>query len=217
MDLVLASMNPSKIRELRVILEELLPTVSIRSLVDFPAFHFEVQLEESFEKNAIQKAVYASKALGLPCIADESGLVVPFLGDCKESFRRKGLQDPSKLLPDTKQLLADLQTVEEVDRSAFLECALAFASPAGLVKAALARMEGTIAIKEQGPASFDFASVFIKYDYRKTLAQLTESTYLRISHRRKACEKLLLPLREWFLPKSSLRNRSLSSVSGKRS
>ena len=198
MDLVIASTNPSKVRELRHVVEELLPTVSVRSLVDFPNFHFQLAPCETFEENAIQKAVYAAQTLKTPCLADESGLVVPLLGDCKESFRRKRLQDQTKRLPDTKRLLADLQNVDEADRMAFLECVLALATPDGVVKTASARMEGMIALKEQGPSSFDFASVFIKYDYRHTLGQLTESTYMRISHRRKACEKLLRHLRECF-------------------
>ena len=201
MDLIIASTNPSKIRELRTALEELLPTVSIRSLIDFPEFHFELQSKDAFEENAIQKALFAANHLHAPCIADDSGLVIPFLGDITESFRRKRLQAPDKRLPNTKQLLADLASVEEADRTAFLECALAFATPEGDVKTASARMEGMIATNEQGPSSFDFASVFIKHEYRKTLAQLPESAYIRISHRRKACEKLLRVLREYFAKK----------------
>ena len=201
MDLIIASMNSSKVRELRPVLEELLPNVSIRSLVDFPDFHFEVGNTNSFEENAAQKAIFAAQQLRLPCIADESGLVIPFLGDCKESFRRKQLQLPGKKLPDTKQILSDLLNVEEVNRTAFLECVLAFATPDGLVKTVSARMEGMITPKEQGPASFDFASIFLKHEYRQTLAQLPQSAYARISHRRKACEKLLLVLREHFSKK----------------
>lgn len=201
MDLIIATTNPSKVRELRLILEELLPDTLIRSLIDFPSFQPEPSENKSFEQNAIDKAVFAAKTLLVPCIADESGLVVPFLGDYQESLRRKQQQPVGKKLPNTKQILADLKNAEEVDRTAFLECVIVFATPDGFVKSASARMEGTIAFQEHGPATFDFSSIFMKHEYSKTLAELPESAYVRISHRRKACEKLWPTLREYCLKK----------------
>jgi XTP/dITP diphosphohydrolase len=199
MDLVIATTNSSKIRELRSVLEDLLPEISIRSLIDFPGFHAdEVGGDISFEENAAAKAFFAAKALNTPCIADESGLVIPFLGDCQESFRRKRLQPVGKKLPNTQQILSDLKDAEEVNRTAFLECVIAFATPEALIKTTSARVEGMIATSEHGPASFDFSSIFIKHEYGKTLAELPESAYERISHRKKACEKLWPFLREYF-------------------
>ena len=198
MDLVIATTNPSKIRELRLVLEELLPKVIIRSLVDFPNFQFEVSTGQSFEENALHKAVCAAQTLHVPCISDESGLVIPFLGDYKESLRRKQQQPVGKRLPNTKQILEDLKNVDDANRTAFLECVVAFATPDGVTKTAAARMEGMIATSEHGPASFDFSSIFIKHEYSKCLAELPESAYIRISHRRKACEKLWPTLREYF-------------------
>ena len=196
--LVLATTNSFKVRELRTVLAELLPTLTVRSLLDFPHFHPEEVFGHSFEENAVAKSLSAAKILQLPCLSDESGLVIPFLGDYSDSLRRKKLQVPGKKLPDTKQLLIDLQQVDDLNRAAFLECTIAFAIPDGTAKTASARMEGTIAHKEQGPSSFDFASVFVKFEYSKTLAELPESVCDRISHRRKACEKLWPVLREYF-------------------
>ena len=202
MTLILATTNSFKIRELRTVLQELLPALTVRSLVDFPQFRPEEFFESSFEENAIAKALASAKTLQQPCLADESGLVIPYLGDYSESLRRKKLQPQGKKLPNTKQLLTDLQNVEDINRTAFLECVVAFATPDGEVKTASARMEGMIAHKEQGPSSFDFTSIFIKYEYSKTLAELPESVCSRISHRRKACEKLWPSLREYFATKA---------------
>jgi XTP/dITP diphosphohydrolase len=198
MSLILATANSFKVLELRTVLEELLPTLTVRSLLDFPHFHPEEIFEHSFEENAIAKALAAAKVLQQPCLADDSGLVIPYLGDYSESFRRKKLHAPGKKLPDTKQLLADLHNVDDLNRTAFLECVIAFATPDGTVKTASARMEGMISQKEQGPSSFDFTSIFIKHEYSKTLAELPESVCARISHRRKACEKLWPTLRDYF-------------------
>ena len=202
MDLIIASTNPSKVRELRPILEELLPEITIRSLVDFPSFQAGPTENRSFEENAKEKALFAAKTLHCPCIADESGLVIPYLGDYQESLRRKQLQPAGKRLPNTKQILTELKNVDDVNRTAFLECVIAFATPEEVLKTASARMEGMIASCEHGPASFDFSSIFIKHEYSKTLAELTESAIARISHRRKACEKLWSFLRDYFSKKT---------------
>ena len=194
--LILATTNSFKIRELRIVLQDLFPTLAIRSLLDFPQFHPEEVSGQTFEENAIAKALAAAEVLQQPCLADESGLVVPYFGDYVDSLRRKKLQPSGKKLPDTKQLLTDLRGIE--DRTAFLECAVAFAVPDGTVKSASARMEGTISSKERGPSSFDFTSIFVKFEYSKTLAELPDSVCSRISHRRKACEKLWPAMREFF-------------------
>jgi XTP/dITP diphosphohydrolase len=199
MELVIASKNTEKVRELRSLLKELMPELTVRSLIEFPDFKEGKKRSKTFEENSLEKAVYAAKELQRPCIADDSGLVIPSFGDSKESMKRKEKQPKGTRLPDTKKLLGDLGPEEEKDRSAFLECALSFATPdKGHIKTVSARMEGTIATREKGPASFDFTSLFMKNDYSKTLAELPPSVLSRISHRRKALEKLFPFLRSYF-------------------
>ncbi len=201
MELIIASSNPFKIRELRTVAQELLPSLTIRSLIDFPNFEPLNPEGESFEQNASQKAVHAARLLQKPCVADDSGLVVLALGGCAESLRRKKQQPAGKMLPDTKRLLNDMSAFDEAGREAFLECAIAFATPeSGLIKTVSARMEGVIAPAERGPATFDFASIFIKHEYGKTMAQLSPDVQKRISHRRKAFEKLVASLRQLVYP-----------------
>jgi len=196
-ELVIASTNLVKVRELRLILHELLPEITVYSLKDFPLFVPQDCYFSTFEKNAAHKAVWAAKQLGKSVLSDESGMVVPYLGDERFSLEQKGLNSPEKKLPDVQKLLNGLKGVEGSERTAFLESVLAFAVPEqGLVKIVSGRIEGFIAHKEQGPASFDFASIFVKYEYSKTLAQLSEPVLVRISHRRKACERLVPTLRK---------------------
>ena len=199
MELIIASSNPFKVRELRTVLQEFLPTLTIRSLIDFPNFEPLKAEDESFEHNAAQKAVHAATLLQKPCVADDSGLVVLGFGGYAENLQRKKQQPAGKMLPDTKRLLSDLSHIDEAGRAAFLECAIAFAAPeAGLIKTASARMEGMIAPTEQGPATFDFSSIFIKHEYSKTIAKLPGAVQMRISYRRKAFEKLLSAIRSYF-------------------
>ena len=191
MELLIASRNTFKIGELRRILEEMLPNVRIRSLLEFPNVFPPTFEHQSFEQNAADKAIFSAQMTNIPCIGDESGLIVPYLGGYPASMKAKVFQTPGLKLPNSKKILEDLQGVEEMNRSAFLECAIAFACPEkGAIKITSSRLEGYIATSESGPASFEFASIFIKNEYSKTLASLPYSVVDRISHRRKACEKL---------------------------
>jgi XTP/dITP diphosphohydrolase len=200
MELLIASRNTFKIGELRRILEEMLPSVRIRSLLEFPDVFPPTFEHQSFEQNAVDKALFAAQMTKLPCVGDESGLIVPYFGGYLASMKAKTLQTPGKRLPNSKKILSDLQGVDDVHRSAFLECAIAFACPEkGMIKVTSSRLEGYIAASESGPASFDFASIFVKNEYSKTLASLPQSVFERISHRRKACEKLRPAFRSYFV------------------
>lgn len=199
MELIIASRNSFKIRELRTILEEFLPHVVIRSLLEIPDIFPPTFEHQDFEHNAIDKAVYTAQILQKPAISDESGLIVPYLGGYEASMKAKALQTPGTKLPNTKKILQELQNAQEHERFAFLESAIAFACPTtGLIKSTSSRLEGKIAFEESGPSSFDFASIFIKHEYSKTVACLSASVLERISHRRKSCEKIQTHLVKYF-------------------
>ena len=200
MELLIASRNTFKIGELRKVLEEMLPHVRIRSLLEYPDLFPPTFEHQSFEQNAIDKATFVARMTNLPSLSDESGLIVPYLGGYAASMQAKGLQPSGIKLPDFKKILTGLQGVEETQRAAFLECAIAFSCPEkGLIKSTTSRLEGYIATGEFGPASFDFASIFVKNEYSKTLAAMPQSVLERISHRRKACEKLRAVLCSYFV------------------
>ncbi|HLB52283.1 MAG TPA: non-canonical purine NTP pyrophosphatase, partial [Chlamydiales bacterium] len=78
--------------------------------------------------------------------------------------------------------------------NAYFECAIALASPQGLQKVTSGTCEGTLQIKERGGGGFGYDPLFIKHGYSKTFAELDEATKNRISHRRKALDKMLLQL-----------------------
>ena len=197
MELVLVSYHPEKLREIKRILQETLPDVHIVAAVELPPHILDSSIEDPLEKSSIHRAVAAADLLSKPCLADDSGLIIPSLG--KERVWREERNHSGLFLPDTKKILKDLAMAGEMEREAFLECSLSFASPEnGLVKSVTCRMEGFISPKEKGTSPFDFSSIFIKYEYGKTLAELSSSVQSRISHRRKACEKLLPFLRSYY-------------------
>lgn len=188
--LIVASTNIHKVRELRNMLKPL-GKFDLLSLADFPDYTPPKETGKTFEENAILKAEHAAKVLHAWVIADDSGLVVPALdgepGILSARYAGKDATD----LENRKKLLEKIQHLMEEDRQAFFECAIALASPTGLKKCVKGICEGILVNKDRGGGGFGYDPLFIKHGYNKTFAELDESVKNRISHRRKALDKIL--------------------------
>lgn len=193
MKLVIASQNMHKIREFRSMLRGN-PKLDLFSLIDFPDYTPPPETGTTFEENAILKAIDAAKALDEWVIADDSGLVIPALGGAPGVFTARYAGENATDKDNRKKLLEEMRNLSEEERDGYYECCLALASPEGLVKSASARCEGTIVEKERGGQGFGYDPLFKKHDYNKTFAELEEEVKNRISHRRKALDKILLHL-----------------------
>jgi XTP/dITP diphosphohydrolase len=189
-ELVIASKNVHKIREFKEILNTL-SGFDIRSLLDFPEYKPPDENGKSFEENAIQKALHAAKSLNKLVLADDSGLVVPALHGEPGVYSARYAGNNATDADNRKKLLSNMENLEERDRGAYFECCLALASPRGLEKSVCAICEGKIIKKERGGAGFGYDPIFIKNDYNKTFAELESSVKNKISHRRKALDKIL--------------------------
>ena len=75
--LVVATRNPGKTAEIRDLLKNF--PVEIKNLDDFGPIPEIEEDGDTFDENAYKKASFASRVLGLPALADDSGLVVEFL------------------------------------------------------------------------------------------------------------------------------------------
>jgi len=184
-----------KIRHLKECIKNISPTVSVRSFLEFSELTLLQDNEfHDLTEYAMQKVLYGVQKTGLPCLSDETLLVIPSLDTQKTAFSKKRQWTLSEqLLPDTQTLLKTLQGKEGLERSCYLETALALALPGNppVMYHALVRQEGSLAEQERGAGNFDFDSIFLKHDYNKTFSELPEATRIRISHRRKGLEKLL--------------------------
>lgn len=196
MELVIASCNSQKVLELRTILKELVPELQVLSLFDFPAYKQIDAKTSSFEENAKEKALHAAKALQKVCLSDDSGIVVPSLGKIGSTLQRRYQSEKNSAVIETKKLLHDMQSLKDVERHAYLECAIAVASPDEIKKVVSARSEGVVAEQERGKLAFEFDTIFIKCDYGKTIGELPRGVRERISHRRKAIQQLLPTLEQ---------------------
>ncbi len=193
MQLVIASSNVHKIRECRAILRQL-PSLDILSLLDFPSYQPPAETGKTFEENARLKAIHASQTLGEWVIADDSGLVVPALQGRPGVYSARYAGENATDKDNRRKLLEEMKHLMDSDRVAFFECCIVLASPQTVVKTATGQCEGTITTEERGNRGFGYDPLFLKYEYSKTFAEIDEETKNRISHRRKALDKILLAL-----------------------
>jgi XTP/dITP diphosphohydrolase len=191
--LVIASTNIHKIRELRSILKPL-QRIDLLSLCDFPNYIPPEETGKTFEENAILKAVHAAKTLNRWAIADDSGLVVSALNGAPGVYSARYAGNDATDFDNRKKLLEEMRHHLEEDRNAFFECCIALASPSGLKRHTKGICEGVLLLQERGGGGFGYDSLFVKHGYNKSFAELEEATKNRISHRRKAIDKILLSL-----------------------
>jgi len=189
MELIIASHNLHKIRELREMLKGI-KSLDVLTLIDFPDYKLPEETGTTFKENAVLKAEHAAAKLGKWVLADDSGLVVPALGGKPGVFSKRFSGDDVTDAENRLKLLKEMKNLDDLDRSAYFECSLALAGPKGLNKEATGTVEGMIATNEKGRHGFGYDTLFIKNDYDKTFAEIEEATKNKISHRRKAFEKL---------------------------
>jgi XTP/dITP diphosphohydrolase len=193
MDIVIASTNVHEIRELRAMLKKM-GVFDVYSLHDFPNYHPIGNSGPTFEAISSEKAIHAAEMLGMVSIASYSGLIVPSLAGLP------GILSPVYAGPNAtdkenrNKLLSDMKHLEEADRYAYLECYLTLATPDGVTKSTQGVSEGMIVKQERGSCGYGYDTLFLKHDYSKTLGELEEDTKNRISHIRKAFDKLQVTL-----------------------
>jgi len=177
-EVVLASGNAHKHRELNALLEPLgFPLV-------FGPERLALDVDESgktYAENALIKACAWSRALGMPALADDSGLEVEELG------WRPGLFSSRVAPTDEERIGWLLERMRGKTRrvARFVAC-LAMVLPTGSgtgVLLAEGICRGSIALEAAGCAGFGYDPVFIPHGEQRTFAELGEKVKSRISHR----------------------------------
>ena len=187
-DIVIASKNSGKIREIRQIFADL--PVSVVTVENLPEV---VEDGRSFSENARKKAVEIARHTGRWALADDSGLEVDALGGAPgiHSARWSGAGDEA----NNDKLLAELQGVPPPARTARYRAVVVVADPAGAVIAETDGVcEGVIGLERKGTGGFGYDPLFILPEFGRTMAEIPAGTKNRISHRAQALERLRGPL-----------------------
>ena len=180
--LVLATHNKGKTAEIRELLKDY--PVDIRNLDDFGPIPPIVEDGQTFEENAYKKASLTARYLGLPALADDSGLVVEALngepGVHSARYAGKDATD-NQLCQKLLQALSDTN-----HREAQFVCVISFAVPTGPALTYEASCEGVITDEPVGDNGFGYDPVFFYPPLGKTFAQLSRQEKSSVSHRGKA-------------------------------
>lgn len=186
MTLVIATTNPGKTDEIRDMLEGF--PVNIKNLTDFGPIPPVEEDGETFDDNAYKKASFVSKILGLPALADDSGLCVDALGGAPGVLSARYAGENASDEQRCTKLLREMQG--ETNREASFECVISIAVPPGPALTYEGRCEGLIAEAPSGKNGFGYDPVFYYPPLKKTFAQLTREEKSRVSHRGKALQEL---------------------------
>ena len=199
--LVLATRNPGKAREIRGLLRDF--PVEIKNLEDFGPVPEAEEDGTTFDENAYKKASLTAKILGLPALADDSGLEVEALGGLPGVLSARYAGPSATDDEKNAKLLREME--EKANRAAAFVCVISIAVPAGVALTYEGRCEGLIAEAPAGANGFGYDPVFYYPPLKRTFAQLSAEEKNRVSHRGKALaqvkeefDKVLIWIRQRF-------------------
>ena len=193
--IVIASKNPDKVKEMRLVLSSL-PT-EILSLADFGDLPDAVEDGLTFAANALIKARFFRDCTGLACLADDSGLEVNVLCGLPGVHSARFAGYHADDLTNNQKLLDELSKRGVDNSAADYRCVLAFVDTDGTELLTEGKIGGKIKTVPQGNGGFGYDPYFY-IDDNRTMAQLATDEKNLISHRGKALREMVLKLKEKF-------------------
>lgn len=191
--LVLASNNEGKLREFRRLLSPL--GIEVVAQAELGIAEAE-EPHDTFVENALAKARHASRAAGLPALADDSGLCVDALGGEPGVHSARFAGEPKSDARNNAKLVAE--TADAHDRRAHYACVLALCrhpeDPEPVIAEGIWR--GEIVAEPRGTGGFGYDPHFLDVGTGLTGAELPLERKNELSHRGKAIRELLRKLGE---------------------
>ena len=187
MDVVIASNNKHKIKEIKEILQDKFD--NLYSLAEANIHCDPDETGETFLENAQIKAREIAKHTNCAVLSDDTGLCVHALDNQPGvySARYAGEQGNDKLNRD--KLLYNLQSKD--DRTAHFETVVVLHYPNGNEIVATGRVDGYILLEETGMAGFGYDCIFFCDDLNKSFGLATDEEKNSVSHRGRALRNLL--------------------------
>lgn len=194
MDLVVATRNQGKLKEIRRLLEG--AQVRVLSLDEFPDLPEVEEDGETFSANAQKKAETVARLTGRLTLADDSGLTVATLGGAPGVHSARYAGPDAGDEENNRKLLEALKGLPPSDRAGAFVCVIALCTPEGECRFFDGRLEGTILDAPRGGGGFGYDPVFLVSGDVRTLAELPMEAKNAVSHRGQALRKALEHLRD---------------------
>lgn len=190
-DLVIASNNPGKLAEFSRLLGPLGYRVRTQSELGISEAE---EPHPTFIENALAKARHASRASGLPALADDSGICVPALGGAPGVQSARYAGEPKSDDANNAKLVQALSS--HTDKSAYYYCVLVFVRHAEDPQPVIAegRWQGELIAQPRGEGGFGYDPHFLLPTLGKTAAELSAEQKNQLSHRGQALRALMAKL-----------------------
>lgn len=193
MDFIIATHNLKKRDELQRILSPLGVAVFTADEKGIALTDAE-ETGETFAQNAYIKAESGCRESGMPCIADDSGLMVDYLNGAPGVFSARFAGEHGNDEKNNDKLLSLLKGVPYEKRTARFVSSICCVFPDGRRLEAEGKCEGFIAFERHGDNGFGYDPLFMVGD--KSFAEMTKEEKDRVSHRGNALRKFVKILPE---------------------
>jgi XTP/dITP diphosphohydrolase len=184
--LLLATNNKGKLRELRAILSdlplELISPAEINLDLDVPEDGL------TYAENSTRKALGFQRASGLTCLADDSGLEVDALNGAPGLYSARYSTKPGATDSDRRTHLLKNLKGKPRPWTARFRATVAIADIHGNVQIAEGICPGEVIPQERGTGGFGYDPIFLLPETGLTMAELSEETKNRLSHRARAVQ-----------------------------
>ena len=190
--LVLASNNAGKVRELQALLAPLDFEVIPQGVLGITAA---AEPHDTFIENALEKARHASRASGLPALADDSGICAHALNGRPGVYSARYAGQNGNDVANNQKLISELSN--QLDRSAHYVCALVLVNSADDPNPLIVETSwhGLVVDEPKGDNGFGYDPHFFLPELNKTAAELDPTQKNAISHRGQALRELISKLK----------------------
>ncbi|MGF6375242.1 XTP/dITP diphosphohydrolase [Clostridiales Family XIII bacterium PM5-7] len=193
--IIAASRNEHKIKEITEITEKFGMKIISRDEAGIPKIEIEED-GETFEENSYKKAYEIMKMCGKTTIADDSGLVVDYLGGAPGVYSARFAGEEGNDGKNNDKLLSLLENVPYKERRARFVSVITMVFPDGETIIARGECEGHVIDMPTGENGFGYDPLFVPEGFQRTFAQLEAEEKNLISHRARALVELERLLKE---------------------
>ncbi|MDO8663062.1 MAG: RdgB/HAM1 family non-canonical purine NTP pyrophosphatase [Candidatus Omnitrophota bacterium] len=186
-ELVVATKNKKKLKEIKIILKGL--KLKISSLSDYNDIPRIIENGKTFRENAVKKAVKVARASGKLALGEDSGLCVEALNGAPGIYSARFSGKDKSDVKNNLKLLRLLKGLPLSERKAHYVCAVALADKDGLVGVVEGKCNGIIGLELKGRHGFGYDPLFVIPKFKKTFGQLDERLKHKMSHRYHALAK----------------------------
>ena len=179
--IVFATGNEGKMREIRAILEDL--GCEILSMKEAGIVADILEDGTTFEENAVIKAQSVAEYTDAIVLADDSGLEIDYLNKEPGIYSARYLGEDTSYRVKNQNLIDRLEGVPDDKRTARFVCAIAAVFPDGTSLVTRGTIEGRIGYEERGEGGFGYDPIFYVPEYGKSTAELSAEEKNAVSHR----------------------------------